>query len=61
MLSVDELIKKMVLMPRVIFNSLQIFESTIAFVDLSELLSVQCFFENILVAGRYIKKSRLVS
>jgi tRNA pseudouridine synthase 10 len=60
-LSVDQMLSKLVLMPRVIFNSLKIFDEPIASLDLTTLLSVQCSYENILVAGRYIKKSRLVS
>jgi hypothetical protein len=61
LLSVDEIMRKMMVMPRPLFKDLKVFNSDIAKVDLTTLLTISCSHENVLVYGRYIKLSRKIS
>lgn len=56
--SVDEILRKTQLMPRVFYSSLAIFTEPIASKNLIELLNVSCIHENVLLYGRYRKTDR---
>jgi tRNA U54 and U55 pseudouridine synthase Pus10 len=48
-------------MPLPLLKELKVFQHEIAKMDLSQLMSVDCRMENILLYGRYVKLSREVS
>ena len=61
LLAVDDIMKKMLVMPRPLFKDLKIFSSEISKINLTDILGISCKHENILVYGRYTKLSRKIS
>ena len=61
MQSVEELIKKVTMMPRIQFFDMKVFKDEMSEIDITTLLDVQLTHESILIYSRYVKRSRKLS